>query len=839
VTVQVDSPSAETDNMPVIRDPRDFDLKSGSFAERLIFNHRFIVVTVCAFLTLFLGFHATRMSVNASFEKTIPRSHPYIKNYLENEKELRGLGNTLRIVVENRNGDIYDPRYLETLKKINDSVYLMQGVDRSWMKSLWMPIVRWTEVTEDGYSGGPVMPADFDGSTGSVSTLRRNVDRAGISGTLVANDQRSSMIIVPLLDRDARTGAPLDYRMFSHDLEKRVHAAETPDVNVHIVGFGKLVGDLMDGLVDVARFFAAAVAIATALLFWYTRCWRSTLLLVTVSLIGVVWLLGLMQLAGFELDPYSILVPFLIFAIGLSHGAQKMNGIMQDIARGTHRYVAARYTFRRLFLAGLTALLTNVVGFAVLMLIDIPIIKNMALQTSIGVCVLIVTKLILIPVMLSYIGVSPTAAKRHARNNEEASENSSPARRWWLALDALTERRWALVVVMTFFAIGIAGFAVSQQVKVGDLDPGAPELRKSSRYNLDDAYVTAHYGLSSDQFAVVVKTPANECASWANLVGMDDLAWSLVQVPGVQTVVSLPEIIRHVTAGQFDGNGKWQTISRDQRLVDAAFSAVQSAAPDATDESCSVTPIIAYLTDHKAATLSRVLDEVVAYGKKHDSADIKFLPAAGSAGIEAITNVVVESSNRNMLVLLYSAVVVLCFLTFRNWRAVIVALVPLVITSVLCEALMVALGIGIKVATLPVTALGVGVGVDYALYLLSVQLAMQRNGATLTVAYRKSVMFTGKVVGLIGFTLAAGVVTWAWSPIKFQADMGLLLAFMFLWNMLGAVILIPALSYFLLRNAFGTTDTKNSPAPDDEQTGTGVRATEPPGGRPENMRVVS
>jgi hypothetical protein len=146
-------------------------------------------------------------------------------------------------------------------------------------------------------------------------------------------------------------------------------------------------------------------------------------------------------------------------------------------------------------------------------------------------------------------------------------------------------------------------------------------------------------------------------------------------------------------------------------------------------------------------------------------------------------------------------VVALCFVTFRSWRAVVVAVVPLVITSILCEALMVALGIGVKVATLPVTALGVGIGVDYALYLVSVQLALQRNGATLEEAYRDALGFTGKVIALIGVTLAAAVMTWAWSPIKIQADMGILLTFMFIWTMLGALILVPALSHFLLNPA--------------------------------------
>ena len=151
-----------------------------------------------------------------------------------------------------------------------------------------------------------------------------------------------------------------------------------------------------------------------------------------------------------------------------------------------------------------------------------------------------------------------------------------------------------------------------------------------------------------------------------------------------------------------------------------------------------------------------------------------------------------------MLLLVYAAVIVLCFVTFRSWRAVVVAVVPLAITSILCEALMVALGIGVKVATLPVIALGVGIGVDYALYLLCVQLAQQRLGVPLRQAYKVALRFTGKVVALVGITLAAGVATWALSPIRFQADMGILLAFMFLWNMIGALVLIPALSHFLL-----------------------------------------
>jgi len=486
-----------------------------------------------------------------------------------------------------------------------------------------------------------------------------------------------------------------------------------------------------------------------------------------------------------------------VFAIGVSHGAQKMNGIMQDIGRGTHKLVAARYTFRRLFLAGLTALLADAVGFAVLMVIDIPVIRDLALTASIGVAVLIFTNLLLLPVLLSYTGVSAAAAERSLRAEQEEHRGKGLGAAWTF-LDRFTTRNWAIGAIAVSLVLAAGGFAVSQHLQIGDLDPGAPELRPNSRYNQDNAYITAHYALSSDQFALIVKTPKEGCLKYETLVDADRLAWALRQVPGVQTTVSLADAARQITAGSFEGNPKWLTLNRNQDVLNYAAQQASVNNPDLFNTECSVMPVIAYLADHKAETLTKVVDAAAAFAQAHDDKDRTFLLAAGSAGIEAATNIVVEQANRTMLLYVYAAVIVLCLITFRSWRAVVVAVVPLAVTSILCEALMVALGIGVKVATLPVIALGVGIGVDYALYLLSVQLAQQRAGLPLTEAYKNAVQFTGKVVALVGVTLAAGVITWAFSPIKFQADMGILLTFMFLWNMLGALVLIPALSYFLL-----------------------------------------
>jgi len=815
------------EGMPVVRDPKAFDPRSGNAIERLIFNHRLLILLLTLAVSLLLGWQGSRLVVNGSFDRLIPKNHPYIKNYFEHKDDLRPIGNAVRIVVENTGGDIFDKSYLEFLAKVNDRAYLVKGVDRPWVKSLWMAGVRWQEVTEHGFESAPVMMQGFTGSPEQLAQVRANAQRAGIVGSIVANDLRSSMIVLPLLETYPDTGQRVDYGELGRTLESDIRSMQTPQFRIHIVGFGKLVGDLIDGLHQVEVFFAISALIATAVVLLYTRCLRSTILLVSTSILGVVWLLGLMRITGFELDPYSVLVPFLVFAIGLSHGAQKMNGIMQDVGRGTHKYVAARYTFRRLFLTGLTALLTNVVGFAVLMVIDIPVIKDMALTASMGVLVLVFTKLVGIPVALSYIGVSEKAARRSLRAEGVERTGRGVVSRTWALLVRYTQRVPATLAVLCAAMIGTGTWLVSRHVEVGDLDAGAPELRADSRYNRDAAYVTEHYGLSTDLFVVMVqgvsaKDPARKDLSPTDasltcdrdkfklFTTADDLEWALQNTPGVQATVSAGTLGRFQSAGLNEGSPKWMFNGRSPRQLDSAVRQLLDFQPGAITVDCSMIPVIAYLSDHKAQTLAGVLAAVERYAAQNADSDIRVLPAAGSAGIESLTNIVVAKAQHEMLSLVYGAVVLLCFITLRSWRAVIVALIPLLITSVICEALMVWLGIGIKVATLPVIALGVGVGVDYALYILSIQLALQRQGVPLAEAYRKSLEFTGKIVALVGITMAAGVVTWAWSPIKFQADMGILLTFMFVWNMVGALVLIPALSHFLLRRVGGADTTRGS-----------------------------
>ncbi len=774
--------------------PADFEPRSGSLLERALFNNRLMVILLCAIVTLLLAWQTTKLELNASFEKTIPTQHPHIQEFNKYQSQLTGLGNSLRIAVESPTGTIYDLAYLDALRRLSDEVFLLPGVDRVNMKSLWTPSTRWTGVTEDGLDGGSVIPGGFDGGAASLEQLRANIARSGEIGQLVAANGKSTVIYVPLLAKDAQ-GQPLNYAAFAEQLEQLRQKYEAEGVPVHITGFAKIIGDLIDGVRAVLAFFAIAVTIAAITVFWFTRCLRSTLLVVTASIVAVVWQLGLLPTLGYSLDPYSILVPFLVFAIGMSHGAQKMNGIMQDIGRGVPKLLAARFTFRRLFLAGMTALLADAVGFAVLLVIDIPVIRELAIAASIGVAVLIFTNLILLPILLSYTGVSARAAKRSLRA-EQADAAGRNKHALWSFLDRFTQRRMARRAVIGALAIGIAGGIVSTQLKIGDLDPGAPELRADSRYNRDVAFMNASYGASSDVLAVMVTTPDGQCSLYDTLNKVDALEWQLRQLPGVESTNSLSLLNRRMLVGLSEANPKWYEFLPNQGMLN---SVTASAPRGLYNDSCSLLTLYIYLRDHKADTLTRVVEHIEAFARDNDTADAKFLLAAGNAGIEAATNSVVKDAWWQMLVLVYAAVALLSLITFRSWRAVLVAVLPLMLTSVLAEALMVMLGMGVKVATLPVIALGVGIGIDYSLYILSVTLAQLREGKSLSEAYYRALLFTGKVVLLTGVTLAIGVITWVLSPIKFQADMGLLLAFMFLWNMLGALILLPALAHFLLK----------------------------------------
>ncbi|NKF25179.1 MMPL family transporter [Pseudomonas sp. BGM005] len=757
-------------------------------AEHFLFGHRKLWLLFFAGISVVMAWQAGQIRPDASFAKMVPANHSFILNYLNFENELRPLANTVRIAVQVRQGDIYRHDYIELIKQITDEVFYIPGVDRGNLRSLTTANSLWMESTEKGLLSGRVVPVAFAGTADDLAAVRDNVLKAGLVGQLVGNNHASSVIMVPLLENDPDTGERLDYGLLSQRLEKLVrNKYGSADIEIHIVGFAKLIGDLIKGAEDIGLFFLITIILTTALVYLYSRCWCTTLSTIGCCLLAVVWHLGTMHMLGFGLDPYSVLVPFLTFAIGVSHAMQNVNTLASHSLRGESRIEAAKATFRLLFVPGTVALLCNVAGFSTMLVIDIGVIREMAISASVGVAVIIFTKMFLLPVLMSYTGLSANGLK-HALARSQGSH------RLQRGLSRLTEPRVAACAVAIAAGVSVWAFAVSRDLQIGDLEPGAPELRPNSVYNLDTRYVTQNYSTSSDVFVAMVKTKPGECASYPVASTVTRLQWALEETPGVQSTTSLFNVQRQVIAGRNGGNEKWATTTRNRYVANGAHSSIPQSL---YNDDCSMLPVIAYLTDHRAGTLDAVVATVKRFVSENANADTEILLAAGNAGIEAATNEVVHAAWVPMLLLVYGIVSLLVLLEFRSFKVTLCVIVPLLTSSLLCEAIMTRLGLGVKVATLPVITLGVGIGVDYGIYLYNRLESYLAKGVSLKQAYFQTMCSTGLAIAFTGVTLSVGVAAWVFSDIKFQADMGLLLAFMFLWNMIGAIVLIPALATVL------------------------------------------
>lgn len=768
--------------------------------ERAIFAYRPVLMALFLLATVFFAYQTAGLRPDASFEKMIPMDHPFIKSFMKHRADLGAGGSTIQVAVEHTSGDIFDAEYLDLLQQINDEVFYLPGVDRNRMRSLWTPNVRWIEVTELGYEGDKVIDADYDGSERAMTQLRQNILRSGEVGRLVSDNYRSSIVQAPLIDRDPTTGEPLNYWKLSRSLEQDVRqkyeqlsmdSSGQPRVRIHIIGFAKIVGDLLDGITAIFLFAIITLAITSILLFLYTRSLSGTLTPLLCSVIAVIWQLGLLTTLGYGLNAYSILIPFLVFAIGVSHGVQIINAILGESVAGQDKLNAAKRSFRTLYVPGMTALVSDAIGFITMVLIPIQVIKDLGIAASVGVAVIVLTNLVLLPVLMSYFGISKKAAERLRTRRAGKSRTTT-----WRLLSNFANGRVARVSVLiaaTGFAVGIYG---GQNLKIGDLDPGAPELRPDSRYNLDNQFITDNYATSSDIMVIMVETAEQECTRYRNLDLVDRFTWHMRNIPGVNSAMAATEVSKLVAAGYNEGNLKWATITRNQRLLGITFNQMPTSLMNST---CSLLPVALFLDDHKAETLQSVVDAAQAFADEHNQEDLRFVLAAGNAGIEAATNQEIAVAQTRMMLLIYGVVCALVFISFASWRAVLCIVVPLALTSFLCQALMAYLEIGVKVATLPVIALGVGVGVDYGIYIYSKLAWFLRRGLGIQEAYYNTLTTTGEAVSLTGAMLAVGVATWIWSPIKFQADMGMLLTFMFLLNMVGALWLLPALAHYLLK----------------------------------------
>ena len=564
----------------------------------------------------------------------------------------------------------------------------------------------------------------------------------------------------------------------------------TPDITVHIIGFAKVVGDVTDASTEVLSYFFVAILLMIGLLWLFCGSFRLSLLPLSAALVAVVWELGLLRLAGFGLDPFAILVPFLILSIGVSHGVQYINSWGNEVAEfGRSPYDASVETFKRLFLPGTVAIMTNVIGFATLAFIQIEIVQEMAINAAMGMAAVIVTNKMMLPIVLTWVNVPDLEKfRRKTLARQQAGE------RLWDRIAGITQPRAALVTLL------IAGILLGwslwkyPDLRIGDTQAGVPELRPDGRYNRDAATIVQNFTIGVDILKVIAETKEFGCVDGASMELLDRYTWQMRNTPGVAAAISLPVIAREVRGLLNEGAPKWKILPRNE----GALSQIAGRAPSSlglSNPDCSRMPVLIFTFDHKAETITRILKATEDFKSANADAGVNLALASGNVGVMAATNEEISAREIVVIVWVHLTLLIFVWISFRSLASVICIITPLVLCSLLTYGFMATVGIGMKAATLPVAAFGVGIGVDDGIYLWGALTRYLGQGSTIREAFRLALRAAGKATTFTSLALIVSVGTWLFSGLQFQADMGLLLLFMFTTNLFGAILMMPALGW--------------------------------------------
>ena len=879
--------------------------------ENWFFKFRLPVLAAFVLITIVMAYFAVQIRMDAGFAKQLPNSHSFVKTYYEYQGDLSGT-NSITVALRTTEGDIFTKEYLSNLFNLNNTIRYLPGVNQGSMQSLWTPNIRVMRVTEEGFESSEVIPGTVipeNLTPEIIENIKERILTGGHVGSIVANDFTSSLIKVELTEYNPKTGEKLDYLKLGQEIETIREQYEIGEYRVEITGFAKMISDIANEAYNVVIFFGLAFFLTVLAVYWYSRSWTLTFLPLICSLTSLIWQFGMLKILGFGLDPLAILVPFLVFAIGVSHGIQQVNQITKEVIEGETAEYAARASFSRLLVPGSMALVTDLVGFGTLILLPIGMIQELGITASIGVAFKIVTNLIMLPLAASY-----------ARYNESFATRAQSAISYRQNLmgffGKLARPREAVITLSVSTVLFIGAVYLASERHVGDLHAGAPELRPEARFNQDINEITKRYNVTTDVLVVITEASftggVNPCRSTYVMDAQNNLHWYLENIPGVSKVISLSSIAKRALSGYAEGNLKWSYLPRNEQALGFATSVVDPST-GLINEQCSIMPIYVFTEDHKATTLNTVISSIEEYNEKFrelddtitfktliakpaegtdvipavdslggeetniedllninnpkiftddeftdfgyengfntrnimlgpglinyyrdidsfddnvnyrvrdikqseisfkeffnnnpefesiifESDEIKNRLASGSVGIQYATNEVIEKGELPMMIIVYIVIFILVFVTYLDWRATICCTVPLTFATMLGYAFMDLAQIGLKVSTLPVMVLAVGVGVDYAFYIYNRTQTRLKEGMNITEAFEHTFANTGAAVVFTAITLAIGVSTWSFSALKFQADMGSLLTFMFLINMVCAMTTLPALAVVL------------------------------------------
>ena len=756
-----------------------------AFARWLI-RWRVVVVLLVGGLTVGFATQAWQLRMLSRFDELLPAEHPFLEVHREHAKTFGG-ANTVLLMLEVEEGDIFN---LETLRKIFDltnEIDKIYGVNHYQIESLAHRTNRTLQVAAGGVmemrpvmEGGPKTEDD-------VRRVRRIVHTSqNLYGVLVSIDNKAALIRASFIE------GRLDHRKLFQELDERIRKPfEDENTKIWIAGEPQLYGWVYHYAAQIPWILAATVLVAWVLLVLYFRDWRGALRPTITAAVAAVWGLGFVKLIGFTLDPLTLVIPFFVTARALSHSAQMHERYYEEYrASGWQQETAIARAFAALFVPTLSGIVTDALGVLAIWLVPIVFLQKLALVASFWIAAILVSELLLNPVVYSFLR-APDPAVVEARRTGLLQRTMNGFAGWVVSTGA----RRAILAGWVLVLAGSAFFWT--QLVVGDAESVTPLLEPEAAYNQAHRRIQEKFGGVEPLIVVVEAEAPGALRIPDNVRAIERFQRHLERDPEVGASFSFVDVITTMNASLHELEPKWGVVPTSPAQVSMLFGAFfmgtsYQETARFMDPNFSQTAVFFYAANHRGPTIERIIQRAQAWLGEHSLESAHYRLAGGLIGVLAAANEELVKNDLLLNVVGYTTIFVIIVLTYRSLAAGLLLIAPLVVANGLVNAYMGARGIGINVQTLPVITVGIGFGIDFAFYVVSRVREELRTAATLEAAVAAALSTAGKAVSFTAVTMIVGVLFWTFSEIRFNAEMGLLLAIWMLVSFLASMTLLPA-----------------------------------------------
>jgi predicted RND superfamily exporter protein len=754
-----------------------------------ILRRRYLVLVVIGAMTAFFGYFAAKTQLVTSFGDLLPQNHPFIKVAHKYERYFGGVNN-VTIMVEVRHGDIYNA---ETIKKIADmtrNMDLVYGIQHGSVRSL----------TNASYlrplAGGvilntPILPnGQIPKSAEDLEELRSNVHKNPlvVYGRFVSLDDRAAKIEATFLE------TRLDYQKIFNEIRRIVVKPERDNtVKIYIGGSPIQYGWVYYYTPQIFKIFLITVLAVWLLLYLYFHDWRGALRPTISGVICAIWGLGFIRLIGFALDPLVLVIPFLITARAVSHSVQMHDRYYEEFYRLRDKQKAILSAFAELFVPSLSGILTDAFGVLVILLVPVLFLQKLAITASFWIAAIIVSELLLNPIVYYYLEPPrPEVIETREKGLFKGIITS-------IAAPMLSSGGRIVTFAATLGVILLCAFFWTG-LKVGDPSSQTPILWPNSPYNRAEAAIQSEFG-GTEQFVVVAQLGRQDVLNDPKLYHvMDEYQRHMELDPSVGSTFSLADLLSNGGSALREFQPKWNVLPTTKRQTGQLLGGLLAgSSPLSTAYILTprrdATQMSVYCKDREGENIQRIVIRTERFFKdpKHKVPGVHFRLAAGLIGELAAANQEIIDNDVLLNVLAFVTIYIIVLVTYRSFAAGFYLLFPLLLANAAINAYMGAHDIGININTLPVVTVGVGFGIDYAIYVVSRIIEELALGRELNDATYTALTTSGKAVVFTALTLVASVLFWYWSSIRFDAEMGLLLAVWMFVSMLGSMTILPVM----------------------------------------------